>query len=338
MNGTMTDAVLQFAIAAAVVVVAGSFLARAADRIAELTGLGRLLVGSLLLAGATSLPELGVDLSAAHAGLDDVAVGDLLGSSLCNLLILAVADLVHARRGAIFTRLSEAHALSGMLSVVLTAFVALMLLTRPGERFAFAGVGAGSVMLAAVYLLGVRMVYRDQRLLQARASAPAPHDALPNHRGALARALLRFGIAAVTVLVAAPFLATAAGDIAELSGLGGTFVGTTLVAASTSLPELVATIAAVRMGAFDLAVGNIFGSNTFNMAMLLPVDIVSRGPLLSVASPVHAVTALWVIVITAVAIMGLLYHDPRRRRFIEPDAWAVITLVAIAMGTVYLLA
>ena len=78
-------------------VVAGIVLVRTADAIAELTGLGKLLVGSILLAGATSLPELMIGLNAVWLELPDIAVGDLVGSSLFNLLILALADLVHRR-------------------------------------------------------------------------------------------------------------------------------------------------------------------------------------------------------------------------------------------------
>ncbi|MFZ9881262.1 MAG: sodium:calcium antiporter, partial [Phycisphaerales bacterium] len=280
-------------------------------------------------AGATSLPELAVDVSAVRAGLDDVAVGDLLGSSLCNLLILAIVDLLQRRRGTLINRVSEAHALAGGLAMLLTAIVALMLMLRP--ELSAAGVGVGTAVTAVAYSLGIRMVFHDQRVLrEAAAVAPSRYE-----RAALLRAVGLFGIAALAVFSAAPFAAAAAGDIAEASGLGGSFIGTTLVAASTSLPELVATIAAVRMGSRDLAVGNIFGSNVFNMAMLVVVDAFSEGPLLSRASPSHAITAIWVVIVTSVAVMGTLYRVDRRRSLIEPDAIAVILLVVAALITVY---
>jgi cation:H+ antiporter len=332
----LAPALLQFAVAAAVVIVAGAFLARACDQIAELTGFGRLLVGSVLLAGATSLPELGVDVSAVLAGHDDIAVGDLMGSSLFNLLILAIADLAHRQRGWMLSRAASAHALSGSMSVLLTAVASLMILSRFGVSFA--GVGAGSAVVLLVYILGVRLVSYDQRLVRAQAAAEAEAGSMlaaPERRRRLAFAGGRFALAAGAIVTAAPFVAQAAGTIAEASGLGGTFVGTTLVACSTSLPELVATIASVRMGAFDLAVGNIFGSNAFNMAMLLAVDGFSEGPLLSTVSTSHAITGLWVVVVSVVAILGQLYHVERRRRFIEPDAILVILLVMLALFSLY---
>ncbi len=128
----------------------------------------------------------------------------------------------------------------------------------------------------------------------------------------LRKAILGFGISVLVILVAAPFVAESAGRLAKLTGWGGTFVGTTLVALSTSLPELVTTLAAVRMGAFDLALGNIFGSNSFNMVLLLAVDLAYPEPLLASVSATHAVTSLSTILITCVAVMGQLYHAERR--------------------------
>ena len=123
----MAAAILQFLVAAGVIVIAGTALTRFADTIADLTKLGRLLVGSIFLAGATSLPELMVDLNAISLGLPDLAVGDLMGGSLCNLLILAVLDLSHLSKGRMLSRVSAAHALSATLSIVLTAVAAIKL-------------------------------------------------------------------------------------------------------------------------------------------------------------------------------------------------------------------
>ena len=100
----MTSLIIQFTGLALGVAIAGTFLARSADRIAELTGLGRLIIGSLLLAAVTSLPELTVDIAAVRAGLTDIAVGDLFGSSLMNLFILACLDLAWRGNAPVFKR------------------------------------------------------------------------------------------------------------------------------------------------------------------------------------------------------------------------------------------
>lgn len=334
----MPFALIEFAICASVIVVAGVFLTRYADALADLTGCGRLLVGSILLAGATSLPELTVDISAVRLGLPDMAVGDLMGSSLFNLLILAVIDMLHQSRGRLLSRASAAHALSATVSIALTALAAAgILLGERSERWRLLGVNASSLAILVVYVFGVRLVFYDQRVAATENNGPA-HDVLmpAGKKTTLGRASAGFAIAAVAILVAGPFMAEAAGKIAECSGLGGTFVGTTLVALSTSLPELVASLAAVRMGAFDLAVGNVFGSNAFNMVLLIPLDVVyQQGSLLASVSPNHALTCLATIIVTCVAVAGQLYQVERRKKLIEPDALLVILLICGAIGLLY---
>jgi len=167
----MVGLVLQFVMLAAVVAVAGTFLARAADAIAEVTGLGRMLVGSILLAAATSLPELTVDIAAVRAGMADLAAGDLLGSSLMNLLILAVVDMCQRDGRKMLSREAASHALSATLAIALTALAAAAVLTAGKlPSIAFLGIGGWSWAILGAYLLGARMLFIDQRI-SARAAA-----------------------------------------------------------------------------------------------------------------------------------------------------------------------
>jgi cation:H+ antiporter len=331
----MLSTLLQFLLASITIVVAGTALTRCADVVADRTGLGRLVVGSVLLAAATSLPELTVDVSAVLIGAPDLAVGDLMGSSLINLLILAIADLSHRSRGRMLSRASAAHALSATMSIALTALAALAILVAPRLDVSLAGLGPGSLAIAGAYVLGIRMVYHDQRA--ARAKAPVDSAAAPAHKLTLRGAILGYIAATAFICIAGPVLARAASSLAELSGLGTTFLGTSLVAFCTSLPELVATVAALRLGAFDLALGNILGSNSFNMALLAPLDLVHPGSLLAAVSPTHAISAVATILVTAVAVLGQLYQVEERRRFVEPDALLVILLVLGAQVLVYAL-
>jgi cation:H+ antiporter len=334
----MASALLQFLVSAAVIVVAGTFLTRFADAIAELTKLGRLLVGSVLLAGATSLPELTVDIAAIRLNLPDLAFGDLMGSSLMNLLILAVLDLSHQSRGRMLSRQGAAHALSGSVSAALAAIVALGLLTgKQLAPYAVLGVSPVIVLLLIAYLLGVRLVYIDQQVALSTAREEGQPEALHLQGLTLRQALLGFSGCALVIFIAGPYLAEAAGDLAELTGLGSTFVGTTLVAVSTSLPELVSMIAALRLGAFDLAIGNVFGSNAFNMILLVPLDLLYAKPLLAEVSPRHAITCIAAVLATEIAVMGQLYRAETRQRLIEPDAWLVIAVVAGALAAIYYL-
>ncbi|QDU29423.1 Inner membrane protein YrbG [Anatilimnocola aggregata] len=328
--------ILQFLVCAAVIVVAGTFLSKFADAIAELTGLGRLLVGSVLLAGATSLPELTVDISAVRMGAVDLAVGDLIGSCLMNLLILAILDLSHHSNGRMLSKQAAAHALSGSVSASLICLVALGLLTSKWiSPYAMMGLSPVIIAIVVAYILGVRLVYLDQRIAHRTAvdEGAKPHEVGANL--SLGNAVAGFVACAGVILIAGPFLAHAADALATESGLGGTFVGTTLVAFSTSLPELVASLAALRMGAHDLAIGNVFGSNAFNMLLLAPLEVIQPGSLFSAVSPNHAITCVATLLATQVAVMGQLYQVEKRTRLIEPDALLVILIVFGALGLVY---
>ncbi len=342
----MTMIVLEFLFFACIIIVAGTFLSRYADEIAEITGLGRLLVGSILLAGATSLPELSVDIACIRQGNPDLAVGDLLGSCLMNLLILAVIDLTHHTRGKMFSRAAAGHALGASASISLIAVVALSLFVdgKLGAR-EWMGLGAGSALAIIGYLLGVRIIYLDQRVavrVAARAAERAEADeSAPVGKRViswpLAKPVACFATAALVILLVGPRMSAAADEIAVQSGLAKSFVGTTLIALSTSLPELVTCWAAVRLGRHDLAIGNIFGSNAFNMLILAGLDFVQPGSLLALVSTVHCVTAISAILATSVTVMGQLYHVERRRWLVEPDALIVIAISIICLVIVYAL-
>jgi cation:H+ antiporter len=333
-------ALLKFLTCAGVIIIAGTFLARCADAIADLTGLGRLLIGSILLAAGTSLPELSFGVNAVRQGYPNIAVGDLMGAGLFNLLILAVIDCLHYSKGKMLSRAAAAHALSATVSMALTALAgASILLGQHSAEWVVWGVDPSSLAILGMYLLGVRLIFFDQRVSAAEhavqeiaSGAVAPGTTTTwTIRGAIAG----FVAAAAAILVVGPYMADAAGELAELSGLGGTFVGTTLVAISTTLPELVAMLSAVRIGAFDLAVGNVFGSIAFNMVLIVPLDIAYRnGSLMGAVSTNHALTCLATVVVSCVAVAGQLYKVERRKKFLEPDAVMMLVLIC---GVIWLL-
>lgn len=311
---------------------AGTALARCADVIAERTRVGGLWVGGVVLAGATSLPELGTDVAAVRLGAADLAVGDLFGSSLANMLILALVDLVAPRR-EVLRRVTLDHALSASLALTLNALAAALLLAPVGVLVA--GVGLDTALLAGVYVAGSRAVYRHatRDLAEARA-APATREGgpLPSMR----RAVLGFGASAAVILLAAPAFARGAHGLAALSGLGDTFVGTWLVGLATSLPELVASIAAVRLGSYDLAVGNLFGSNAFNMALLVALDLAHPGgPLLAEVARAHALSGLFAVVLMSLGLAAIVYRAKRRFRMLEPSSALMVLGYALALWALY---
>jgi len=206
--------------------------------------------------------------------------------------------------------------------------------------FSFLGIGIWSWGILVAYILGIRMIFLDQRVsARAVADAEAATDPVGNGNEnvplPLWKPVVVFSVATLVLFLTGPRLAHTAGQLAELSGLGKTFVGTTLVALCTSLPELVASITALRMKSFDLVIGNVFGSNAFNMLLFLPLDAVHAGSLFADISPSHTVTSLAVILATSVAALGQLYHVEKRQRLVEPDALLILLILAGALFLVY---
>lgn len=327
---------VEFVVLAAGVALAGIFLARAADTIADVTRFGRLLVGSLLLAAATSLPELAVNVAAVREGMPDLAVGDLFGACLMNLLVLAVLDLFHRSPHGMLARESAAHALSAVLGIAMATIASTgMLVAAHVPYVSLLGLGPTAWVLLATYVLGARLVFLDQRIA-ARAAADESGRACTGPRWTpLLRAGGVFIASAAVLVVLGPRLAGVAGEIAERSGLGATFVGTVLLAACTTLPEIVTSVTALRLGAFDLAIGNVFGSNVFNMLLLVPLDAFHTGALLADVTPLHAITGLGVVLATAITVLGQLYRVEKRIRLIEPDALLVVLVVLLFQYLVF---
>ena len=323
-----------FVLSAAAIVTAGTKLSYYGDRIADYTGLGRLWIGVVLMAAATSLPEVFTTVSAGWLNAPDLAAGDLFGAGMSNMLTLGLIDLLH-RQKRVWQQAALGHTLTAALAMLLTGLAAFFVLLH--VNVTHLGVGLGSLTLFILYVLGMRLVFRQEDMERRQRErevlvkeAIAKEDAV-SRRTELRRAVMGFSLGALVLLVAAPFLAWSAQRIADETGTSATFIGTSLVAITTSLPELVTAVAAVRLGAFDLAVGNLFGSNAFNMAAFVFADLAYRdGGLLGSVSSAHALTALWSILMMNIGLMGIIYRAEKRFLLIEPDS--LLMIVSYALG------
>ena len=318
-----------FVALAVAVFLAAARLAKHADAIADATGLGRVWIGTVLLAASTSLPELTTDVNAALLGSIDIGVGDLFGSTLANMLVLATIDIAYARR-RILQRVALDQTLVGTLAIVLTSIAALAVANR--GFIAVGPVGLDTLLIVAVYLFGMHAVYRSIAVI------PSPPEQLTlgdTRRTILWGGIRGFALGALGLLLVAPALVVAAQAVAIETGQSETAIGTLLVGMTTSFPEIAATVAAVRMGAIDLAVGNVFGSNAVNMCVLFAMDIAyTGGPLLASASQTHIVSALAAVLVLALGMMGILARAKRR---IDAARSESLLIVAVYVGMAWVL-
>ena len=154
----------------------------------------------------------------------------------------------------------------------------------------------------------------------------------------LRRAYRSYAMNAILVIVAAAYLPHLGDQIATATGLGETFIGTTLIALTTTLPELVVSVAALRIDATDLVYGNLLGSNLFNMVILAVDDLLYiKAPLLTSAEPGHVVTANAAMAMTAIAVIGLTYRVSKKRFLFAWDSLAIVTVYLYAVSIVYML-
>jgi cation:H+ antiporter len=320
---------LTFVLSAALLVAAAVKLADYGDAIAFRTGLGGMFIGTLLMAGATSLPELLTAINSLQQDVIGLAAGNMLGSNMFNMLLLGLLSLAFFRQ-RVLRRVAINHALTGSVAVLLIAMVTFFMLARIDLRVGW--IGLDSLLIMVAYLVGVWLIRASQPLGTAVEAAPVNDDAgIPSLR----HALIGFAVATGVLVLATPSLVRSSADIAAVTGLGTGFVGTALLAMVTSLPELVAMIAAGRLGAYDLAVGNLFGSNIFNMFALGLTDLFYlEGNFLSAIAPEFALVGLAGLLLTGLGLIGNLARLERQFFLVELDA--ILLVVGYLLGLAFL--
>jgi cation:H+ antiporter len=328
---------IQLILCVFLVIIVGSRLSQGADVLAEKTGLGRTWVGAILLAGATSLPELATGISAAVVfDAPDLAVGGVLGSCLFNLLILVMIDMFTGPQ-PLLRQVQISHGLAAGLSCVMLGVAAAgMLLITAGNDLTLGWVGIPSIMLLLIYGLSARLIARFEVRRRAEILEQEADTFQYNHIKP-SQAYLTFALLAIAIVVLGVWLAGLGDRIAVVTGLGQSFVGALMLAAATSLPEVVASLAAIRLNALDLAVSNVFGSNLANLAILGIYDLVYlQGNLLvDVNHTVHIFTAIVAIMMTAITLVGLIYRAAQRSRLYL--TWDGLALIALYTGGMYVI-
>jgi len=325
---------LQFAVCVALITLAGYRLSIYGSVIAERTGMGDTVVGLVLLATVTSLPELITGVSAVTlADAPDLAIGSLLGSCVFNLALLVILDFLY-RGESVYSKAHQGHVLSAGFGIVVVGFTGFCVLEGTEGILPTVGhIGIYSPVIAVSYLLAMRTVFRYERDHRAEFVEEATGQMPPF---TLQQASARYAIAALVVVAAGAWLPFIGEQISREMGWNQSFVGTLLIAFATSAPELVVTIAALRLGALNMAIGNLLGSNLFNIAIVSVVDLLYfKGPILSKVSGVHAVSAMSAMIMTGIFIIGLFYRA--RTRFYRTVGWASLMLFTVYLINSYIL-
>lgn len=318
MGGDLAVAIVVLLASAGVVIFCGTQLAVYSDALASLTGWGRLFVGSLLLAAATSLPELSTNISAVR--LDppnpELSMGAVLGANMKNLVTLAAVALAFGGK-RFLQRVAPEQGYLMVVAIGLTGAAILFGGLKLGAEVW--EIGLSSIILSILFLLGMWWVYKT-RPKEGDADADVEEPGMT-----LRKAWIMFSLVSFGVIVSGFFLAWSTDALAEITGIASSTLGILLVAFVTTIPEISATVMAVRLGAMDLAVAGLYGSSVFNISILFYSDIFYRdGILVNQTEPAHFVAGGVGI---GLMLAGLVLVLARNR--IKPVV-AAVALVMIA--------
>lgn len=309
---------LKFLIMSILVVVAGLKLSVFGDEIANKTGIEELLIGSILIAMATSLPELVTSISSSIIGSPDIAIGNVFGSVNINLLILVLADFLYKKNSILFD-VQENHLLTGMIAGLLSIIAIFGIIFRQVSMIELSvfNIGIETILLFFVYSIGMKLIfsYRSKKQLIEQAENKSSRKIKIKWDSDLVKYTIGFLISSAVIFIAGSRLTILASEIVLISGIKESFMGSVFVAIVTSLPELSVTYSAVQIGAFNMIIGNVLGSNIFNITIIFFADIFYRtGSILGFIDLTHVITASIGLMMTMVFMIGLFYK-PKKHIF-----------------------
>ncbi len=332
---TFFSLVIEFLISGILIVIFGTLLSKYGDIIADITGLGGAWVGTVLLATITSIPEVAASLSSVTIYKEpNLGIGNVFGSNAFNLVILAILDLLQGT-GAFTTEIKLSHILPASFGIILIGLaimgiIASKVITQYASFISLISTG----VIAFTFLVGTKMVFR----LEQSEKMELFEEDFMEHPVKPRRLYLKFAISAILIAASGCWLSVVGDKIANFPiatgagtiTLGATFVGSILVAIMTSMPEVVVSISALKIGAIDLAVANVLGSNTFNMIILFFMELCSGSTGIFAFADIKLLIPAFICIIeTAILISGLIYRSKRSFLLLGLDNLALLTVYIV---------
>ena len=329
---------LIFTLAGVAVWLAGTRLTGYLDGIAQKTGMGQAFAGMLLLGGITSLPEVANVITSSWTGNPGLAVNNLLGSAAINVVLLAVADAYLGRDALTSVVAHPSTLMMGMLCMLVLIVVAASITTGDLPTFGI-GLWACAICLMSIGAFWLSAGY-DRRapwtLKEAAATQASDEGDSDQHRASLRRLVAKASMAAAVIFVAGYSLSQTGDALAEQTGLGTGMVGFALIGISTSLPELSSIVAAIRIRRYEMAFGQILGTNFINLSLILLADAVFvGGPVLNELGRFEVISALLGACLIGVFMIGLFERRNQTVLKMGYDSLAVILLFLGGLGLLY---
>jgi cation:H+ antiporter len=309
------------------VLIFGNRAAKSADIIAEKKGLAKAFMGVVFISMITSFPELFTGISAgAIVKAPDIAVGQIMGSCVFNLLIIGVIELFFRKKN-IYQLTGKLNVLPLGFSIIMITLVTLLLSVK--FKWNIFHVGLSSVLIFVLYLLFMYVIFKERK---------AEGDEEEKYKDKnLTVEMFSFAVSAMVIIGVGIYLPIVGKELATIMNWTDSFVGVIFLALVTSFPEFVVSFSTARMGAFDMLLGNITGSNLFNIAIIFVIDVsYTKGNVLMVASPENISVGLIAVMMNFIIFFAVIRHSSYRLfHLISINGILLILLYVVNLMVVY---
>lgn len=305
-------AILLFLLAAVVIAVAGTLLTKAADQLADLTGLGEAMFGAIFLGGTTSLPGIVTSVVAAYNNHPELAISNAIGGIAAQTLFLSIADISYRKTNLEHAAASFANLMQGVLLIGMLSFV---IIGMSGPEFAVFNIHPFSFLIILIYIVGSRLISKAKdwpmwspRITHATIEDEPDKETLQHLN--LTKVMVKFILLAIVVTAAGFTIAKTGITIADQTGLSESLVGVLFTAVATSFPELIVAVSAVRQKALTLSVGNIIGGNSFDVLFVAFADMAyNKGSIFHAITNSQVFIVALTMLMTSTLILGLLHRE-----------------------------
>lgn len=331
--------ILIFAILAGFIIVVGKKLSLYGNAIGDLMGIDKSWIGVVMLAAVTSLPEMVTSISSTLMGNPQMAVSNIFGSNLFNIFVVFIIDIFVLKSTSFSSKVSSENFMAGFWSIILT-LIFLLGFSFPTEGIM--NISLFSLIILGVYFIAMKSIYLYEHQKNNKFSKKLEGEIDEFHEVeegdiTLVEAKKGFAINAFFVVVLGTGLSFVGDKIASTPffgiELGESFVGLILIALATSLPELTVSIEAIKLKSYDMAAGNLLGSNLFNITIIFITDLFLRdGYIYQSLNGFHKLTAILSMIILLVFMMGVMFKNKKRRY----DTYIIGLVYFIGMYILYL--
>jgi len=296
--------------------------------VAEKTHLDEGVIGMFFLAVATSFPEIVTGATAVSVfGKIGLGFGDIAGSVIVNFMILAALDYCSGK-GRIFLKISDLNKIIGIFVVFISAIILISAFLRESGLSipAFKGIGLESVLIVVIYFTYLRVIKKR---------GFARDEFIPKDRSQTFLTMwTKFAFFLLIVMGLGIWMASIGKKIILNTTLTETFTGTLILGVATSLPEIIVSFTALRAGSVNMAVGNILGSNLFDLCIIPLFDALCRRPILGMLSFGQILAAGFVLILSVITIAGLYWKKETNRKF-SLDTGIIFVVGAVGFVLLY---